>query len=456
MYKFLNNYFLYVNIFFLIILLIFGENGPLQDLDFSDHYLDKSKRISEEIKNLKLPGVDYSMIGRLNLTYGSIPINHLMVLFDVFFETHTSAHLFIFFTDIFVFFGIFYFLKIFFFFEYKNCFIFSLLFFFYLSLGNENYIVNQYLLLPFLICLNWLFTKESKGYLAIILLLIYCSFSYPPYNIPIAPVLHLLILFFFHLNKSIDFKKYFLWFTLIWLTYFCYHFSLIVSILDNYLISNRVIWENFEQPNEIILRLKDPLEIFIILLIVNCSKEKIKNLLISIFIIFIPEILDYLIQSSNFIISRVGYSNKIILIFYLILISINKKNDFNQLSINISRSINIIIFSIYLLIYKFLNFDFNLSNLNFNLIATSNKDYILIFLSILMYLFFIIKKTFLINSVFSFMLIFIFKLMTIILEPYKTGFLYTDKISYPNNKNEYKIVSLINECGETILIQVKY
>ena len=48
------------------------------------------------------------------------------------------------------------------------------------------------------------------------------------------------------------------------------------------------------------------------------------------------------------------------------------------------------------------------------------------------------------------MLIFIFKLMTIILEPYKTGFLYTDKISYPNNKNEYKIVSLINECGETI------
>ena len=102
------NYFILSNLLIFIILIFIGKSGPMIDLDFADWYLDKAQRISEDLKNFKIPGWDYAVMNGWNSTYSSIPINHILVILNIFFDEYTSAHLFIFLSDCIIFFGIYF------------------------------------------------------------------------------------------------------------------------------------------------------------------------------------------------------------------------------------------------------------------------------------------------------------------------------------------------------------
>ena len=93
----LNSIFFLTNLIILLFLLSNAENAPLFSLDFSDWYIDKSQRLASDYKQFKIPGLDYSSFNGWNSTHGSIPINHIMVFFNLFFTPYTSAQLFIFF-----------------------------------------------------------------------------------------------------------------------------------------------------------------------------------------------------------------------------------------------------------------------------------------------------------------------------------------------------------------------
>ena len=104
----LNSIFFLTNLIILLFLLSNAENAPLFSLDFSDWYIDKSQRLASDYKQFKIPGLHYSSFNGWNSTHGSIPINHIMVFFNLFFTPYTSAQLFIFFSDILIYFGFFY------------------------------------------------------------------------------------------------------------------------------------------------------------------------------------------------------------------------------------------------------------------------------------------------------------------------------------------------------------
>ena len=216
-----NSFFFFINLIILLFLLSNAENAPLFNLDFSDWYLDKAQRIAQSYKELRIPGYDYSVFNGWNSTYGSIPINHIMVFFNLLFSPHIAAQLFIFFTDIFVFYGFYFTLNKYFKFDKNLSSLISFFIYFLILATNENYIVNQYALFGFLLTINLFLTKKNKYfYFDICLLIIYCCFSYPPYNIPIAPLFHLIfILLFFH-NKKESLIKFLFWFFVIWFFYF--------------------------------------------------------------------------------------------------------------------------------------------------------------------------------------------------------------------------------------------
>jgi len=436
----LNSVFFLTNLIILLFLLSNAENAPLFNLDFSDWYIDKSQRLAADYKQLKIPGIDYSSFNGWNSTHGSIPINHIMVLFNIFLNPYTSAQLFIFFSDMLVYFG--------FFFTFRNYFklnsilsgLLSLLIFLLLLSVNENYIVNQYTLFGFLVLINFLLTEKNKFfYLGLILLPLYCSFSYPPYNVPIAPFFHLLFILIFFFNKKVLFKKLFLWYLIIWISYFLYHSSLIITLIENYELSNRFLFEKNNHKEDFILYLKNPLYVLFLIIIFAISKNKIRNILISIFIILIPEIFSLLPIQSNFLISRISYSSPLLIIFLMIF---NLQNYYT-INDNYFKKIKNYKNFLFLLIYISLCI---IIFLNVPLFKLKNLIFVIITLTLYPILFYNIKN--ILKFFFFIIIIFLFKLTTILGEGYKSGFLYIDNFNYPEPKNDYRIVTLNDHCFE--------
>ena len=437
----LNSIFFLTNLIILLFLLSNAENAPLFSLDFSDWYIDKSQRLASDYKQFKIPGLDYSSFNGWNSTHGSIPINHIMVFFNLFFTPYTSAQLFIFFSDILIYFGFFYILKNYFKINTNLSGLFSILFFLLLISVNENYIVNQYTLFGFLILINFLLTEKSKiFYLGLIFLPLYCSFSYPPYNVPIAPIFHFLFILIFFFNEKILFKKLFFWYLIIWTSYFLYHSSLIITLIENYELSNRFLVEKSIHKENFIFNLKNPLYILFLIVVFAISKNKIKNIVISIFIILIPELIGLLPIESNFLISRISYSSPLLIIFLTIFNLQNHyiKNDFHLERIKSYKNFLLLLAYLSLFLIIFLNSSFKSKNLFF----------IFIVLSLYPVLFYKLKNV--LKFFFLVITIFLFKFATIFGEGYKSGFLYVDNFSYPKPRNEYRIATLNDHCFETI------
>ena len=437
-----NSIFFLISLLILLFLLSNGENAPLFNLDFSDWYLDKSQRLAADYKELKIPGFDYSSFNGWNSTHGSIPINHIMVFLNLFFTPYTSAQLFIFFSDILIYFGFFYILKNYFKINSTLSGLLSLLIFLLLLSVNENYIVNQYTLFGFLILINFLLTEKSKiFYLGLIFLPLYCSFSYPPYNVPIAPFFHFLFILIFSLSDKVLFKKLFLWYFIIWTSYFLYHSSLIITLIENYELSNRILFEKSIHKEKFVFNLKNPIYVLFLIVIFAISKNKIINILISIFIILIPEILNFLPIESNFLISRISYSSPLLIVFLTIFNLQNHyiKNDDHLEKIKSYK--NFLLLLAYLSLFIFVS-------LNLSLSKSKNLVFVFMVLSLYPVLFYKLKNV--LKFFFLGVAILLFKFTTIFGEGYKSGFLYIDNFSYPKPKNEYRIATLNDHCFETI------
>jgi hypothetical protein len=178
-----------------------------------------------------------------------------------------------------------------------------------------------------------------------------------------------------------------------------------------------------------------------LIVIFSISKNKIRNIIISIFIILIPELISLLPFSSNFLISRISYSSPLLIIFFTIfnLQNHNIKND-NHLE-KIKSYKNFLLLLAYLFLFIFIFF-------NLSLFKSKNLIFVFIVLSLYPILFYNVK------NIFKFFLlgviIFLFKFTTIFGEGYKSGFLYVDNFSYPKPKNEYRIATLNDHCFETI------
>ncbi len=436
-----NSSFLIINLLILFFLLMNGKDAPLFNLDFSDWYLDKSQRIANDFKQFKIPGFDYASHNGWNNTHGSIPINHIMVFLNLFFSPHTSAQIFIFLTDLLIYFSFFLLLKNYFKFNSILASFFSFLIFILLINFNENYIVNQYTLFGFLVLINFLLTEKNNNfYFGIILLPLYCSFSYPPYNVPLAPFFHFIFIFIFFFKEKILMKKLLFWFFVIWISYFLYHSSLIISLIENYHLSNRSLFERGINNEIYKFNLKDPLYVLLLIIIYALSKNKIKDLTISIIIIFIPEIISFLPIDGNFIINRFSYSSPLLLIFHIIFIFKNQKNiDSNILVAKKNNK-----YLLFLIIYN-LFFIFTINNSNF-------KSSYLIIIPIIFILYFFIFYDFknFTKIIVIISTVFLFKFTSILGEGYKNGFLYIDQFNYPVPKKNYRIVSLNDHCFETI------
>ena len=436
-----NSTFFGVNLLILIYLLSNGENAPLFNLDFSDWYLDKSQRLATDFKQLRIPGIDYSSFNGWNTTHGSIPINHIMVFLNLFFTPHSAAQIFIFLTDLLTYFGFFFILKRYFKINPNLSSLLTLLIFLLLISVNENYIVNQYTLFGFLILTNFLLTEKNKNfYLGLVFLVIYCSFSYPPYNVPIAPFFHLLFIFVFFFKDKIIFKKLFIWYFLIWISYFLYHSSLIITLFENYQLSNRYLFEERFNKDPFKFNLINPLYILFVIIIYSISKNKTLNIIVSILIILIPEIINLLFIQGNFIISRIGYSSPLLLTFLMIFNL--KKFYINKNSLKSLRNHKNFLF---LLSYVFLFFVILTNSIIFR---SSYNLMVPIVLFLYLILFYNLKnfiKLFTLGII-----IFLFKFTSILNEGYKTGFLYVDNFNYPEPKENYRIVSLNHHCFETL------
>ena len=85
---------------------------------------------------------------------------------------------------------------------------------------NENYFIAQFTFFGFLILINFLFTKNDYRFLiGLVFSIIYFSFSYPPYTLPLAPSFHLATIF-------LVFKLFYLVLNILgWLFYLSFKFN---------------------------------------------------------------------------------------------------------------------------------------------------------------------------------------------------------------------------------------
>ena len=145
------------------------------------------------------------------------------------------------------------------------------------------------------------------------------------------------------------------------------------------------------------------------------SKNKIRNFFIFIFIILIPEIINFLTIESNFLINRISYSSPLLIVFLTIFNLQNHyiKNDDHLEKIKSYKNFLLLLAYLSLFIFIFIN-----------LSASKSKNLFFVFMVLSLYpvLFYKLKNV--LKFFFLGVTILLFKFTTIFGEGYKSGFLY--------------------------------
>jgi len=232
-------------LFFIVLLLnldrlILGEVGFLRHLDVSDQYLNKMLFLSKFWLDPSNYSWDSSILRGWPVDIGSINPQYLGVLLAIFLPIQYIYPLLHIIIEFFIATGAYLFL--FFLLKYsRNTAIFGS--FLFLSINywyNENPIVTAATLMPMLCVASSIGYIKLNYRLRILILFVITSLSYPPYVLPIMPLVHFGIIFIF-----IDRKKLwenFKYATYYWLIYIAFFSTSLLGFWESWPISNRAIW----------------------------------------------------------------------------------------------------------------------------------------------------------------------------------------------------------------------
>lgn len=243
--KYIDNEFF---VFFILALLlnidrlVMGEYGLVRQLDTSNMYLNKMMFISNYWVNPEEYGWNSSILRGWPTEIGSISPQYFGVFIAYVFPIKYVFPILHVIVDFLVFYGAYIFTKYFLGYG-KETAIFGAFVFLGINYWhNENLLVTAAPLLLLLVTA----TGVCKGYISpiirFVLMLLVLILSFPPYVLPIMPIAHVVLIVMFSDRSNIR-QNIFNCF-IFWSIFTIFYGVSIIGYLDNYTLTNRVIWEN--------------------------------------------------------------------------------------------------------------------------------------------------------------------------------------------------------------------
>ena len=456
-------FFILIGVFINLDRLILGEYSSFRILDASEMYIDKVNFL----KNFWIDPINFSW-NSLTLKgwpadIGSINPNHLLVFLALFMEIEYAFITFFVMSDILILFGMYLLCKEILGMKQGLSILSAILFLASHYWYNENLIVTSVSFLPILISVLNFQTIRLNIFFRILLIFLIISSSYPPYTLPLMPLIHFILIAFNKNKFGVHFKNHIITVLIFWALYLIFHLNSISEMLMVIDQTNRALWEPASHSS--FLSFKEQLlqnyfsnvsayfyPILFILVFTQRINLKYSVLMIGIFLVFLLINIYFgsqefshlkqefpIIQATSFIWARLQNLLAPIIVFCAIYML--KNANFKKLELyKIS----------FLLIFLLLTVFF---------VKSSFLEALMIGFFGILYVIFIPVYNYSFEKKNIFLLIFV---LIAFLLPFKAkhqyfrempefGFIFIDTFEYPSNREPYRVLSLMDKSHSQIL-----
>ena len=441
--------------------LILGEYSSFRRLDTSEMYIDKvNYLINFWIDPLNFSWNSLTLKG-WPTDIGSINPNHLLVFLALFMEIEYAFITFFVISDILILFGMYLLCKEILGMKQGLSILSAILFLSSHYWYNENLIITFVSFLPILIAVLNFQTVHLNIFLRIFLIFIIISSSYPPYTVPLMPLIHFVYIALSKNKLGDHFTTHIIIFLIFWALYLIFHLNSISEMLMVINETNRALWVpdsdlsflSFkEQLIQNIFSYVDFLPILFLLVFTQRRNLNSSVLIIVIFLVFLLMLILFdsrefnnlkqefpIIQNASFVWARLHNFLAPIIVFCAI--NMLKNTYFKK--IKLSKVSFLLLFLLSVVFFIHTNF------LQGIMIGVFGIFYV-IFIPIYNYSF-EKKNIYLLTFVLiAFMLPFKAKNQYFREVP-EFGFIFMDTFEYPLNSQPYRVLSLMDKSHSKTL-----